>query len=315
MTRKRKTTHHQGTAGLPTLESLAARQIQRNDKHHKRNTRNPEHFVHTLGVSFENRPRKKHKKTHQQSMGLGETRESDPNAKVGSGTLIAPVSKKDVPHNFSDKYTVKLSYADNYRHSMTYGTGANQIWRSNSIFDPDYTGGGHQPYARDLWASMYDYYCVISMEYEIHLYNGSHDPITWTAVGTAAQNVGSAQATVMHTTNLTDFITNGVIYPVAEMKNTQTIFIAPEETVVIRGTLDPSQFQLDAIDGDNDATWTAQAANPAVSRYFGYVLTPSQYASQVGQSEQPFVTIQAYAKLDYIVQFSQYNPSLRQTSS
>jgi hypothetical protein len=48
--------------------------------------------------------------------------------------------------------------------------------RWNSTFDPDATGGGHQPLYRDTFASVYDHYSVISARAQIRLINDTADP-------------------------------------------------------------------------------------------------------------------------------------------
>ena len=236
-------------------------------------------------------------------------------AQVGKGLAITKVPKH-VPHGYDNNYTVRLSYADNYRHVINYSAGATQIWRSNSIFDPDVTNSGHQPLMRDLWASMYDYYAVIQCDYEITLYNGSTDTITFSAAGTQAQRVGMAQVHFQRSTNTGDFLTNpNACYPIAEMKNVSTYILPPEGTVTIKGSVTPGDFIVDAKDADTDTTWTAQGSNPAVPRYIGYMITGANYTSFVGQSTILYHAIQSYSKLDYTVQFTQANPSLRVTSS
>lgn len=235
---------------------------------------------------------------------------SDAAEEVGSGLRVTK-PPRHVPHCYNNNYTVRLTYADNYRHLINYGAGASQIWRSNSLFDPDYTGTGHQPLMRDLWASMYDYYAILQCDYEITLYNGGTDTITWTAGGSQNQRIGSAQVTFLRSTNTADFFNPTAIYPAAEMKNTSTYFLPPEGTVTIKGSVTPGDFIVDAKDADSDTTWTAQGANPAVPQYIGYMLSAANYSSFVGQSATPFSAIQAYAKLDYTVQFTQVNQSLR----
>lgn len=217
---------------------------------------------------------------------------------------------RSVPHCYNNNYTVRLTYADSLRHELNYSSAATQIFRTNSIYDPDYTNVGHQPLMRDLWSSQYDYYTVIACDYEIHLYNGAVDSLTWTSSGTYANRIGCCQATLMRTTNVND-IQGTNVYPIAEMKNSTTKFLVPENTVVFKGTLTPGDFIVDAKDSDSDSTWTAVGANPTVGRYLGYQLTSSQQAALTGQNKTPVIAVTAYIKLDYIVQFTQVNQSLR----
>jgi len=232
-----------------------------------------------------------------------------------AGGGLAVTIPRSVPHCYNNNYTVRLTYADNYRHDVNYGNIGKQVFRTNSIFDPDLTGTGHQPLFRDLWASQYDYYTVLSCEYELHFYNGGVSTLTYTSVGTASQRLGAVQVHTLPTTNVDDYVTTSAVYPIAEMKNVTTNFLIPEDTICVRGTLTPGDYMVDAKDADSDNTWVAQGSNPGVPRYFGYIITAAQWAAIAGQSSTPFYAIQVYAKLHYTVQFTQIAPSLRQTSS
>jgi hypothetical protein len=70
---------------------------------------------------------------------------------------------------FTDRFDVVLPYVQ----SSTIVTGGTlpvavvQQWRTNSLFDPDYTGVGHQPYQFDQIKTMYSFYRVERMDYEI----------------------------------------------------------------------------------------------------------------------------------------------------
>lgn len=220
-----------------------------------------------------------------------------------------------VPHCYNNNYTVRLTYADNYRHTVNYGASARQVFRANSIFDPDFTGVGHQPFFRDMWASQYDFYTVLACDYEIHLYNGCVQTLTTTATGTNANRYGSVQVSFLPSTESSDYVTSTTVYPIAEMKNVTTRFLVPEDVTVFTGTVTPGDFVVDAKDMDSDNTWVAVGSNPNVPRFIGYVITSAQWAAMSGQDRTPFIDIQAYVKLNYTVQFTQINPSLRQVPS
>jgi hypothetical protein len=70
--------------------------------------------------------------------------------------------------NFLDPHKyVTLKYTDIYSQSLTTVTGTNQIMRLNSIFDPDLTGTGHQPYGYDQLSALYNRYRVLSSSWKI----------------------------------------------------------------------------------------------------------------------------------------------------
>lgn len=231
---------------------------------------------------------------------------------VGQGLQV--IVPRNIPHAYNNNFTVRLTYADSYNYTINGAAGTYaRTWSMNSIFDPDVTNVGHQPMMRDLYASQYDYYAVLACHYRIELYNGSVDPITFTSAGASGQRVGGVVATIIPTTNATDItnLTYGSVSPAVEMKNTQSQAIWPEHVVVFEGTLTPGDFIVDAKDADADNTWTANGSNPAVQRYLGLGLNSINSTAFVGQSEQSYSNIQVFVKLDYDVQFTQINQTLR----
>lgn len=63
---------------------------------------------------------------------------------------------------FPAKLLLKLNYVDKY--DLNPGTGgaiSTQVIRCNDIYDPDYTGTGHQPMGRDEMMAFYNHYSVI----------------------------------------------------------------------------------------------------------------------------------------------------------
>ena len=81
---------------------------------------------------------------------------------------------------FPKSMAVKLTYCDVITVPNTDTGTAAYRFRLNSIFDPDYTGGGHQPRGHDQWASIYSKYCVIGAKVKV-------EPI-YSSSGTGAGN-------------------------------------------------------------------------------------------------------------------------------
>jgi hypothetical protein len=55
------------------------------------------------------------------------------------------------------------------------------IWRLNSLFDPDYSGTGHQPLGFDQWAAFYGSYTVTKCDWELQIV-GDQTPAAFRAV-------------------------------------------------------------------------------------------------------------------------------------
>lgn len=80
---------------------------------------------------------------------------------------------KDVYHALPPKMSVKLDYAGTvYLYSAAVDT-YEYVFRGNSIFDPDFTGVGHQPYAHDQWATLYQRYRVKSSNIKMQFASAS----------------------------------------------------------------------------------------------------------------------------------------------
>jgi hypothetical protein len=75
----------------------------------------------------------------------------------GGGFMLPPRLK--VPMRYGDLITVT--------NSGTVGTITNYVFRLNSVYDPDLTGTGHQPYGFDELMSLYTSFTVMSCSYTI----------------------------------------------------------------------------------------------------------------------------------------------------
>lgn len=66
----------------------------------------------------------------------------------------------------SDRLRVKLKYVELINHSVAF-TNAVQVFRANSLFDPNFTGVGAQPRYFDQWAAVYQQYRVYGCRMKI----------------------------------------------------------------------------------------------------------------------------------------------------
>lgn len=72
-----------------------------------------------------------------------------------------------------DNKRVTLRYVDWFDLNASATTGAVYTFRANSIFDPDYTSTGHQPYGRDSYALLYNHYTVVNSKIQIQGFNSN----------------------------------------------------------------------------------------------------------------------------------------------
>lgn len=70
-------------------------------------------------------------------------------------------------HGFPSELVCRLRYCDTYNLTSTAGSLAKQVWRANSLVDPDFTGAGHQPMYFDQYAALYENYVVIGSKIKV----------------------------------------------------------------------------------------------------------------------------------------------------
>lgn len=309
MSKRRKTTSGTGYK-VPSLGSVALAAVRRIERRHFRHNRR---IISPANRTVLQSERNMGDVNMSSTASSGTQTAAQEGAKqVGQGLQVTV--PRNIPHGYNNTYTVRLTYSDcvNVTFSGSGGS-ASRYFSLNSIYDPDASGGGHQPLMRDLWASQYDYYAVLSTTYHIEAYNCAYDSIGWTTVGTNQQKVSGCIATLIPTTNTAD-ITNaasGLPFPAVEQKHAQSQAIWPETAVVWDGTMTPGDFIVDAKDSDNDNTWTSVGSNPAVQRYLGIAFNSCNSGAFGGATETPFTNIQLWYTLHYDVQFTQINQTLR----
>lgn len=71
---------------------------------------------------------------------------------------------------FAQRYITKMKYSETF--ILQLGNSYTQVLNLNSLFDPNRTGIGHQPYGFDQLAAIYNRYRVISTNYVVNGYSG-----------------------------------------------------------------------------------------------------------------------------------------------
>lgn len=72
--------------------------------------------------------------------------------------------QKGITVGFPKTNMVKLRYVAPIALNAGVGSIGSAAFRLNSLFDPDYTGIGHQPNGFDQWSTFYNHYTVVSAQ-------------------------------------------------------------------------------------------------------------------------------------------------------
>lgn len=70
---------------------------------------------------------------------------------------------------FADTSVARLRYVDHVVLDSAVNTIVHHNFRAASVYDPDQTGGGHQPMNYDIWEQNYNYYVVLSSRIRIKM--------------------------------------------------------------------------------------------------------------------------------------------------
>lgn len=64
-----------------------------------------------------------------------------------------------------------MTYCDQYFNNPGLGGIADTVFRANSVYDPDYTGTGHQPLSHDQWGQLYHKFTVMGSKVRVFFQN------------------------------------------------------------------------------------------------------------------------------------------------
>lgn len=123
------------------------------------------------------------------------------NARLGRKMQSFGASGKN-PIGFPKEQLVTMRYCDNFLLNPTNGGACVEYgFRANSIFDPDFTGVGHQPIGHDQWQTFYSTYVVVGSIITIRvLHDETAENATANAcVGVLLNDTGTLPTTVKTT--------------------------------------------------------------------------------------------------------------------
>ena len=189
-----------------------------------------------------------------------------PRRSIGMANFIKSQSS-DSP--FPNKLPFRLEYADMIRYNAVF---ASHQWQMNSIYDPDKTGGGHQPLGRDNYAAIYNNYTVTGFRYKITIMPTSSEQIMYCVMPQGTNAAGPSDSAGLYTA-------------IERSKMTRWGFIAPQSVaskpttlrgkVKIRDIL--GQTKTKFIGDDNNSA--GFGSDPVNNPYFNITLCSSDFTA------------------------------------
>lgn len=111
-----------------------------------------------------------------------------------------PSRRTLIRSGFPKRLTVKLAYVDSININPPQGPDGfgTYVFRANSVYDPDFTGTGHQPMMFDTYMALYDHYQVKWSSIKVintPTFSGTqtHPPIWGVYLSDAASGVSAMQ--------------------------------------------------------------------------------------------------------------------------
>lgn len=166
---------------------------------------------------------------------------------------------------FADSLFVKLCYVDRIRITSSAVSYMPYVFRGNSVFDPDYTGTGHQPLYYDQYGAIYNRYCVAGSAIQLDVINDA---------GGAA-----LQYTVEPSTNVSTFTDISAVYEQSRAGAPKIVPIAARVSSRFKRYASTRQVSgLTKIMSESDA-WTSSIGNNPSENWFWNILFQSMDGS------------------------------------
>lgn len=191
-------------------------------------------------------------------------------------------------NGFPEVLRTTLRYQDVYSLQSATGSADQRIFRLNSLYDPDYSGGGHQPLYFDQLAAIYSSYRVRYSKLHVSFLPLTDDTDITTA---GPYQVGvSANSSVTFSTALPT---------VGEQNNSQSALLARDKAALpVNFTMTYSPKRDMGINVMDDTVSAAVNANPS-SSYYGCIF--------MGDLNNSSGTVKALVTITFDCDFFQQN--------
>lgn len=164
--------------------------------------------------------------------------------------------------------------------------GAENVWRLNSCFDPDLTGGTHQPYGFDQMAGLYAKYTVMSVKIRI-------------IVSNASGSLPAAIGIIVQPPTSTFVLTGVALSDVIEKSMGEVLWLDATGTVKEFA----SDFKIARIAGLTDTQMKANIEDYSALCSASPAQTPYLRIAYANFSSNSMIGVSAYVILDYTTEF------------
>jgi len=187
--------------------------------------------------------------------------------------------------------TFGYSETQNFTTGAVSLVGTQQVWRLNSLFDPNFTGVGHQPYGYDQFNTLYSNYKVHKVKVKMTWFDVAGPNIM--AVMRAGGSYDGAAGVQGKTADVVAETPGGVVRNLTETGK-QAVVI--EQEFSIPAILGMSQQEFEGSNGFDKSPASVVGANPFLSAYL-YIGISDNAVDAGGRAATCRTEITFYAQL------------------
>jgi hypothetical protein len=173
-------------------------------------------------------------------------------------------------------FDTELSYADYFSMNPTPGGPVSYLFVCNGLFDPNFTGTGHQPYGFDQLMANYAHYQVLSSTIEVVLFPKALLVGAQTTTTTLdPQILGSFMSIAVRDTSevMTGLLTAN--HAILERPNVKTVFVNSNSTPTkIRASYSVPMFYGKSKHGTEDSLSGTATSNPSERSFYHVIFGP-----------------------------------------